>query len=132
MKTGVYPLHFCWIQEKIYGYYGMPYFRQSKSKRSVIQAIIPSLKMILYRHIGFKLAMFTDKNMRRECIYSLKRFLEPYDELNDEMLHDVLKEYRNIFGLFLLYECLKYLKVIEKKHYPNILYYNEILRKKLS
>lgn len=129
MKSGVYPLHFCRVQERVHGYYGMAYFRLSKSKRSVVPGIIPSLKFDLYQHMGFRLAKFTDKNMRRECIDSLKDFLGSYEVLDDEVLLDVLRAYKDRFGLFLLYECLKYLKVVEKRHYRKMFYFNEMLKK---
>ena len=127
MKSGVYPIHFCRVQEKVYGYYGMTYFRQSKSKRSVIPGVIPSLKLVLYRHMGFKLGKFTDKNVRRECIELLKKFLTPFEDFTDEVLYDILSTYKDRFGLFLLYECLKYLKVMDKKQFPKMFNFHDIM-----
>ena len=136
LKHGVYPLHFCRIQEKINDYYGLTYFRQSRSKRSVIPGKIYSLKLVLYRNLGFRLARFMDKNVRRECINTIKEFLDPHDIFDDEVLYDLLSSYKDKFGLYLLYDCLKYLKIMNKKQFPkmfhlyDILERNEILRKK--
>jgi len=129
MKYGVYPLHFCRIQEKINDFYGVAWFRQSKSKRSIIPGKLPSLKLVLERNIGFKLAKFMDKNIRRECINSIKQFLAPYDTLNDEVLYDLLNNYKDRFGLYLLYDCLKYLKVASKKEFSKMYCYYNIIEK---
>ena len=70
-----------------------------------------------------------DKNVRRECINSTKKFLEPHDKFDDEVLYDLLSSYKNRFGLYLLYDCLKYLKVMDKKQFSKMFYYNDILER---
>jgi hypothetical protein len=70
-----------------------------------------------------------DNNVRRECINSIKQFLEPLDKFNDEVLYDLLSNFKDRFGLYLLYDCLKYLKVMSKKQFPKMFYYHDILER---
>ena len=80
--------------------------------------------------MGYKLARFTNGNVKQKCVRRLSRFLRtPLDfkrnpnhfkkklSYTEKLYFAVISEFQDIFGVYLLFEVLKYLKIIEHKEY---------------
>ena len=135
VNSGVYPLHFCFIQERAYTNFRVPYYRRSKSRRSVVPGFLPSLELVTFKNKGYKLAMFKDKNVRKECVEAMYEFLRLYQgdfkSLN-HMIREILEKFELKFGFFLLFEVLMYLNEIKREHYPIMAEIQQELRKNIN
>jgi len=143
LQTSVYPLHFTNFREQKTLSSGFVYFRTSKTLRSVIPGEIPSLKFKIFRNLKYKLARFTDLSVRKQCVDALDNFLNNYNddlsnlirkgakmELKKKLLFVIVAKFEPQFGLYLLYNVLKYLKVVKKEDFLYLLTIQQYLHKK--
>lgn len=125
ITTPVYALHFVPYIERKISSYGIIYYKQSKNKRSVVCCEIPSFKLTLLRHRGFKLARFFDQNLKNLCITEVVQFLNNYTfyrETNFKEANKIfpeglplgvlIKKFQAKYGLYLLFDTLRYLKFL--------------------
>ncbi len=79
--------------------------------------------------MGFNLAKFTEKNVRWECINTLKNFIDPHKNLDDEVLYDLLSRFKDKYGLYLLFDCLKYLKIMKRSQFAKISCFHDVMER---
>ncbi len=121
----LYALHFTPYFENKISSFGAKYFKKSKNKRSVVYNEVHSLELILFRHKGFKLARFKDKNLKELCTSEVINFINAFnsyqsrnpDELrklspNGLTLGILIRKFRENFGLYLLFDVLRSLKFV--------------------
>jgi len=132
-KTGVhspvYPLYFANYYEPKISDYGYNYLKKSKTKKSVVPSEIPSLKLKLFKNKGYKLAGFHDDNIRKTCTETLGQFLIDYENVEEKVknikkvkpcqkkLFIIIAMFGRQFGLYLLFDVLRRLKVVSKKDF---------------
>ncbi len=139
-KTGihspVYPLYFANYFERKISDYGFNYYKKSKTKNSVVPSEIPSLKLKLFKNKGYKLASFLDHNIRKTCTESLRQFLTDYENVEEKVknikkikshqkkLFIIIAMFGQQFGLYLLFDVLRRLKVVGREdfHYMKVSY----------
>ena len=139
-KTGlhspVYPLYFANYYEHKISNYGFGYYKKSKTKKSVVPSEIPSLKLKLFKNKGYKLAGFHDDNIRKTCTESLRQFLKEFENVEEKVknikkmkshhkkLFIIIAMFGRQFGLYLLFDVLRGLKVVSKEdfHYMTVSY----------
>ncbi len=136
VHSPVYPLHFANYYEHKISDYGFRYYKKSKTKKSVVPAEIPSLKLKLFKNKGYKLAGFYDDNIRKTCTKSLNQFLIDYEKVEEKVknikkmkshqkkLFIIVAMFGQQFGLYTLFDVLKRLKVVSKEdfHYMKVSY----------
>jgi len=123
--AALYALHFTPYFENKISSFGAKYFRKSKIKRSIVCNEIHSLELTLFRHKGFKLARFMDKNLKDSCISEVVHFIDAfvayyYKNPNDVeklapkglTLGILIKKFHAKYGLYLLFEVLRSLKFL--------------------
>jgi len=124
IQETVFPLHFTAFQERKVVSQWFEYYRRSKTKNSLIPGIFSSYELITFRHKGFKLARFTDENVKSKCLEEVSRFLKDSPNLLERTKRlgkELSQEERLVFlaialfspryGLHLLYNILKSLKI---------------------
>lgn len=124
--TPVYALHFAPYIEKKKSRYGIIYYKQVKNKRSVVCGEIPSFRLTLLRNKGFKLARFLDQNLKNLCITEVVQFLKGYIAYRDKKIEEankifpdglplgvLIKKFQAKYGLYLLFDTLRYLKFLK-------------------
>jgi hypothetical protein len=139
-KTGVhspvYPLSFANYYEQKMSDYGFRYYKKSKTKKSVVPSEIPSLKLKLFKNKGYKLAGFHDDNVRKTCTETLGQFLIDYENVEERVkkvkkikshqkkLFIIIAMFGRQFGLYLLFDVLRRLKIVGKEdfHYMKVTY----------
>jgi len=139
-KTGihspVYPLYFSNYYEHKNSDYGFSYYKKSKTKKSVVPSEIPSHKLKLFKNKGYKLAGFNDYNIRKNCTETLRQFLIDYENVEEKVknikkmkshqkkLFIIIAMFGQQFGLYLLFDVLRRLKVVSKEdfHYMKVSY----------
>jgi len=143
ITSSVYPLHYTYLQEvrkaRIGGY---SYFRRSPTGRRLIPGIMPSLEIAVFRHKGYKLARFTDQNVKKQCLELISRALNDQDEIlgalkevgqalspREKFLTFLMSEFQPKFGFHLIYNILRQLKAIEKTDFSYLLKVHKHLRK---
>jgi hypothetical protein len=125
IETNIYAVHFCPYIEKLKSTSGIFYYKRSKIKKSSIYCELPSFYLILFRNKGFKLAQFTDNSIKDTCISDVIEFLDNYSTFQNyhpEEAHDkcpdgltleiLVKKFRKKYGLYLLFDVLRYLKFL--------------------
>ena len=143
ITSSVYPLHYTYLQEvRKSRDGGYSYFRRSPKSRSVVPGILPSLELTTFRNSGFKLARFTDQNVKEQCLIIISKALENQAEVlealeevgkdlspKEKLLTFVISEYESIFGFHLIYNTLRQLKAIEKPDFSHLLIVHKHLQK---
>ncbi|MHA1460295.1 MAG: competence protein CoiA family protein [Promethearchaeota archaeon] len=136
VHSPVYPLHFANYYEQKISDYGFRYYKKSKTKKSVVSKEIPSLKLKLFKNKGYKLAGFHDNNIRKTCTETLSQFLIDYENVEEKVqnikkvkpyqkkLFIIIAMFGQEFGLYLLFDVLRRLKVVSKEdfHYMKVSY----------
>ena len=121
----LYALHFTPYFENKISSFGAKFYRKSKIKRSVVCNEIHSLELTLFRHKGFKLAMFMDKNLKDLCTSEVYAFIDAFiayqNKNSDEVeklspkgltLGILIKKFHAKYGLYLLFDVLRSLKFL--------------------
>jgi hypothetical protein len=136
VHSPVYPLYFANYYEHKISNYGFGYYKKSKTKKSVVPSEIPSLKLKLFKNKGYKLAGFHDDNIRKTCTESLRQFLKEFENVEEKVknikkmkshhkkLFIIIAMFGRQFGLYLLFDALRGLKVVSKEdfHYMKVSY----------
>ncbi len=128
IKAPVYALHFSAYFQKKISTNGIKYYKKSKNKNSTILGKIPSLKLTLFRYKGFKLARFLDENIRIKCTSEVLQFLDNIAAYriikpvkakknfpDGLLLGTLIRKFVNQYGLYLLFDVLKHLKILRIK-----------------
>jgi len=132
----VYPAHFANNYDLKYSKSGFQFYHRSLTKKSFIPSYIPSLKIKMFRNMGFNLAGFYDDNVRNACLVEITQFLKDYSVIekevkkikkmrpNQKILYLIISIYGSKYGLNLLFNILNYLKVVSKKdlRYMRVIY----------
>ncbi|MFX1393059.1 MAG: competence protein CoiA family protein [Promethearchaeota archaeon] len=126
ITTPVYALHFVPYIERKISSYGIIYYKQSKNKRSVVCGEISSFKLTLLRRRGFKLARFFDQKLKNLCITDIVQFLKGYTAYREKKFEEankifpdglplgvLIKKFQAKYGLYLLFDTLRYLKFLK-------------------
>jgi competence CoiA-like predicted nuclease len=143
ITSSVYPLHYTFLQEvRKARNGGYSYFRRSPTSRSVVPGTVPSLELTVFKNRGFKLARFTDQNVKDQCLMSISNVLKDQDEIlealkefgkdlppKEKLLTFLMSEFQPKFGFHLIYNILRQLKAIEKKDFSYLLKVHKHLRK---
>jgi hypothetical protein len=122
----LYALHFTPYFENKMSSFGAKYYKKSKKKRSVVcNGDIPSLELTLFRHKGFKLARFMDKNLKDACTSEIITFIDAFNAYqtknpnkikkvcpNGLTLGMLIMKFHAKYGLFLLFDVLRSLKFL--------------------
>ena len=128
-NSPVYPLHFANYYEKKSSNYGFWYYRKSINKKTVIPSTISSLKFKTFKNKGYKLAGFYDESIRKSCIHEIKEFLVNFENIDNEIngiknlnshqkkLFIIMMIYGQKYGLHLIFDILKLLKLATKKDF---------------
>ena len=125
ISSSVYALHFTpYVQKKV-SRFGIIYYKKSNKKRSAVCNQILSLKLNLFRNKGFKLAGFFDKNLKNMCISDVVQFVDNFIAYRDHNPQDAIKrfpeglpliiliqKFYERYGLYLLFDVLRYLKFL--------------------
>ena len=136
VHSPVYPLYFANYYEQKTSDYGFRYYKKSKTKKSVVSNEIPSLKLKLFKNKGYKLAGFHDDNIRKTCTETICQFLIDYENVEEKAknikkmkshqkkLFIIIAMFGQQFGLYLLFDVLRRLKVVSKEdfHYMKVSY----------
>ncbi len=129
VHSPVYPLYFANYYEQKTSDYGFRYYKKSKTKKSVVSNEIPSLKLKLFKNKGYKLAGFHDDNIRKTCTETLRQFLIDYENVEEKVknikkirshkkkLFIIIAMFGQQFGLYLLFDVLRRLKVVSKEDF---------------
>ncbi len=128
IKVPVYALHFSPYFQKKISANGIIHYKKSMNKRSSVLGKIPSLKLALFRHKGLKLARFLDENLKIKCTSEVLQFLEAVAAYrirkpvkakklfpNGLFLGTLIIKFVNQFGLYLLFDVLRHLKILRIK-----------------
>jgi len=135
ITSSVYPLHYTYLQElRKARNGGYSYFRRSPTGRSVVPGTVPSLELTTFRNRGFKLARFTDQNVKDQCLLSISKVLKAQDKIlealkevgkdlspKEKLLTFLMTELQSKFGFHLIYNILRQLKEIEKTDFSYLI-----------
>jgi len=121
----VYALHYAPYIKKMTSKYGFPFYKRLKLKKSVIYSEPPSLQLTLFRNRMYRLARFMDENVKELCIEEVVQFINTYlayREMkpkeakklfpNGLLLEVFIHKFSEKYGLYLLFEVLRYLKFL--------------------
>ncbi|MFX0027173.1 MAG: competence protein CoiA family protein [Candidatus Hermodarchaeota archaeon] len=119
----IYAVHFASYYEKRETKYGTIRYKESTIKRSVVWNPIYSLRLHTFRNKGFRLARFTDQNLRLKCQNDLIQLLNAFvayqckpsslPKIPGLPLSFIIKKYSKIYGIFLLFDILRHLKFLK-------------------
>ncbi len=125
IETSVYALHFTPYFERKISRYGIKYYKNSKNKLSTVSGEIASLQLKTFRNKGLKLAQFFDENLKTLCTSEVVQFLNDfiaYQSINHVAAKKLLpnglplgvliKKFYRRYGIFLLFDVLRYLKFL--------------------
>ncbi len=125
ISTAVYALHFTPYIERKRSMFGAEYYKISKYKKSVVCGQISSLQLTLFRNKGFKLACFSDQSIKTLCIFEVVEFLSAFKAYRHKKPNDIkkrfpdglplgllVKRFSARYGLYLLFDVLRYLKLL--------------------
>ncbi|MFX1589445.1 MAG: competence protein CoiA family protein [Promethearchaeota archaeon] len=121
----IYAVHFASYYEKRKSQYGTIYYKKSSIKRSVIWNPIYSMHLHTFRSKGFQLTRFNDQNLRLRCQNDLIRLLNAFVTYQSKTssspkipglpLRLIIKKLSKIYGIFLLFDTLRYLKFLKSQ-----------------
>lgn len=143
-KTGIqdtiFSQHFTSYQERKMVSPRFAYYRRSKTRKSLIPGTIPSYKLITFRRKGFKLARFTDESMKSKCVEEVSRFLNDSAKLlerannmgkdlkpEEKLVYLAVALFAPRYGLHLLYNVLKSLKIVKNNNFSFLITVQEYL-----
>jgi len=132
IQSPVYALHFTPFIQKKTSMFGAEYYTQLKVKKSVVYSDISSLKLSLFQHKWLKLAKFSNMDAKTKCTNDVRRFLNGFIAYREQKpkeakktfpngihLGILIKKFQEKYGLFLLFDVLRKLKLlaIRDAHY---------------
>jgi len=143
IEASLYALHFAPYFEKIRRYERISY-KKSLIKRCIVWKDVESLEISVFKHQGFKLAGFSDPNLKQQCIKDVVKFVDSFltyqnkkegmkeiKELKGLPLNILIYKFYYQYGLYLLLDVLMYLKFITHQEIKYVLEKELWFQKKL-
>jgi len=134
--TPIFPLHFAPYYKRRMISPNFSFHSRSKTRNSIIPAILSSLSITTFTNYGYKLARFLDPNIRKLCYEAIRNFIQNFNkeipqlnesskfDLNKVLVYVIVRKFEPIFGLHLLFDILRREHLLLKKdfHYLKSIY----------